>query len=142
MVIYNSRQHLACSLWGLPSCIGQWYALHDCWCWWKQRFQIGDLADPPSISTVRCKRKRGKEDQLTYLLERLDGPNTRRAKPRWTSCRWLSCGSTLLRAEPTASPCSSASSATSYLSAIQLYTATSLTISRRRMGVKRIPSLN
>ncbi|XP_047095272.1 uncharacterized protein LOC124707650 isoform X2 [Lolium rigidum] len=60
---------------------------------------------------------------------------TRRgAKSWWITWRCLTCGSTLLRAVPTASPCLSASSATSYLSAIQLYTTTSLTISRRRMG--------
>ncbi|XP_071682224.1 uncharacterized protein [Lolium perenne] len=54
----------------------------------------------------------------------------RRVELRWTTWRWLTCGSTSLRAAPMASPCLSASSAMSYLSAIQLYTATSLTISR------------
>nr|XP_051208813.1 uncharacterized protein LOC127326015 [Lolium perenne] len=57
----------------------------------------------------------------------------RRVELRWTTWRWLTCGSTSLRAAPMASPCLSASSAMSYLSAIQLYTATSLTISRRSM---------
>ncbi|KAM0877738.1 hypothetical protein ACQ4PT_035301 [Festuca glaucescens] len=62
------------------------------------------------------------------------GRTRRGEKSRWTTWCCLTCGRTLLRALPTTSPCSSASSATSYLSAIQLYTATSLTISRRRMG--------
>nr|XP_051208762.1 uncharacterized protein LOC127325979 isoform X3 [Lolium perenne] len=62
------------------------------------------------------------------------GRTRRRVELRWTTWRWLTCGSTLLRAAHTASLCSSASLAMSYLSAIQLYTATSLTISRQSNG--------
>ncbi|XP_071682159.1 uncharacterized protein [Lolium perenne] len=79
----------------------------------------------PSTSLSRC---------CLPVPECLTGRTRRIVELRWTTWRRLTCGSTLLRAAPMASPCLSTSSAMSYLSAIQLYTATSLTISRRSMG--------